>query len=442
VSGGASAAEEARAGAWGGLGSWLRARSGPYIARRARALLRRYGLTSAKAARRAEACADLVGEFGTAPVFMVPGRVVERRGAYFRALESRGVELGLHAYDHVDFRGLAPDAIRAQMTRAQRAFVSQGVGFDGFRCPYLGYTDAVPGATPAGLVRYSSNRAVWREEVSLDGSSETAVFRQLGGFYDAAPSSRALAVPRTGTAFIEIPCCVPDDIQLFDGLGLDEAGVAAAWTSVLDATHRRGEIFVVLFHPELFDRVGPVLEALLREARRRRPEVWLARLRDVREWWSERAAATWRAVPEGGGLRLEIEATDRLTVVARNLDLPGAEPWLPDVDVVPARSVLLPGHPRPLLGVAGDVPGETRAMLRDEGYLLEEADPGRCALTLDGETVGRLGDPVSIVEHVEGSGAPMVRLWRWPERAASALAVTGDLDAMSLGDYAGRFYRR
>lgn len=53
-----------------------------------------------------------------------------------------------------------------------------------------------------------------------------------------------------------------------------------------------------------------------------------------------------------------------------------------------------------------------------------------------------MADPVSISDHVEGSGAPMVRLWRWPERAASALAVTGDLDAMSLGDYAGRFYRR
>jgi hypothetical protein len=40
---------------------------------------------------------------------------------------------------------------------------------------------------------------------------------------------------------------------------------------------------------------------------------------------------------------------------------------------------------------------------------------------------------------VEGTGCPLVRLGRWPNAARSALAITGDIDALTLRDYGFRF---
>ena len=75
---------------------------------------------------------------------------------------------------------------------------------------------------------------------------------------------------------VEIPVCLPDDLQLLDGLKLDERGARQAWIDVLRQTHRRGELFNLMFHPESFDQCGPALEAVLREARAFGPLLALA----------------------------------------------------------------------------------------------------------------------------------------------------------------------
>jgi peptidoglycan/xylan/chitin deacetylase (PgdA/CDA1 family) len=423
------------------LRAWARARSGGYIARRAVALVRRYGITSTRARRRADACADMLARYGTAPVYMVPGRVMARNAPYLRSLWDRGVELGLHSYDHIDLRTVAGGEVRRQMTAAAAAFSEGGVGFDGFRCPYLGYDDETARAIPEGLVSYSSNRAIWRDEVAADETSATSVFGQLRRFYAAAPSSAALALPRAGPSYIEIPCAVPDDLQLFDGLRLDEDGVARAWTRVLIGTHDRGEAFVVLFHPELLDRVGPALERVFSAAVALRPAVWLARLNDIAGWWRERAAGRGRITEEGGRLVVELEVPPRATVLVRGGHAPGAVPWWDGWMRTPARRFEMPRGPRPAVGVAPDVPAWVRDLVAAEGYLVETDVPGECAVRLDGAAVARLDRELGLVEHLERAEGPLVRVWRWPDGARSALAATGDLDALSLVDYAARLVR-
>jgi hypothetical protein len=47
----------------------------------------------------------------------------------------------------------------------------------------------------------------------------------------------------------------------------------------------------------------------------------------------------------------------------------------------------------------------------------------------------------ALIRHIESTDAPLVRYWRWPSEARSALCVSGDLDALTLVDYALRFVR-
>ena len=63
------------------------------------------------------------------------------------------------------------------------------------------------------------------------------------------------------------------------------------------------------------------------------------------------------------------------------------------------------------------------------------ADPNEVALFVDRPGPLSLGEQAAIVREVESSAAPLVRLARWPKGAQSALAITGDIDALTLGDF-------
>ena len=45
------------------------------------------------------------------------------------------------------------------------------------------------------------------------------------------------------------------------------------------------------------------------------------------------------------------------------------------------------------------------------------------------------GTEKRIVEEIEQSDAPLLRYWRWPDKARSAMSVTGDIDSVTLSDF-------
>ena len=47
---------------------------------------------------------------------------------------------------------------------------------------------------------------------------------------------------------------------------------------------------------------------------------------------------------------------------------------------------------------------------------------------------------MKLLDYIEGRNVPLIRFGRWPDGARSAMSVTGDLDALSLGDYLTRLY--
>ena len=402
--------------------AWLAPRDLAYVARRARALTNRYGFTPGRARRRIDACVSVLGAQGCAPSFMVPGRVVEAHAGYLRSLVDQGVELALHGFDHVDFKTLTPEAIVRQFEHSADAFTRAGIPFHGFRCPYLSATEEVFRHVPADLVAYSSNVAIRWPEAEV-GSSGNAVLRQLETFYAPLDADTTIAVPtvRTG-GLIELPCALPDDIQLFDGLDAGEEGLEEAWGRVLDAVHAREELHVLLFHPELADRCRRALEALVERARSLRPYVWVAPLHAVATWWRERAECTvTRVVREDGELAFTLAGSERATLVAGTAS---------------GRRLVLAAQPLPVIGILPTVDAQTRAALSNLGYVLEEIEPHACAVVLEGgiaidrELLRRL------------SQHPLVRVARWPDGAGAALCISGDLDALSLVDYARRLSTR
>jgi hypothetical protein len=78
------------------------------------------------------------------------------------------------------------------------------------------------------------------------------------------------------------------------------------------------------------------------------------------------------------------------------------------------------------------------AFLRQQGYVTETLrESGSSALYLN-EPDFSPKDERPLLNWLEESTAPLVRLGRWPDGARSALAITGDIDALTIWDYALR----
>jgi peptidoglycan/xylan/chitin deacetylase (PgdA/CDA1 family) len=423
------------------LRHWLDARNKDYIAARSRSIVSRYGITSSKAQTRLIDCVDTLGSYGCFPTFATPGRVVRRSPAFFRELQRGGSEIAVHGYDHVDFRALSVAEARTQFKRAMQTFTAAGIEFHGFRCPYLSFTDELLEAVPTEALQYSSNQAIaWAVVPDKVPEGGNGLMRGLRRLYDEQPASATVAVPRFKGSLLEIPASLPDDLQLYDALALGEEGVRVSWIEVLRRTHERGELFTALFHPEAFEHVRRALEGVLREANGATPAVWIARLREINEWWREKADFSARIGPAS----IDFDCSDRATILVRGLAADGAtRPWHGSYRVLKARTLALADGAYPLIGVSPEFPPEAADFLRNQGYVLHEGDDGRqCTISLDAATVKAHKTEVELLDYVESSQAALVRFWRWPNGARSALSVTGDLDALSLVDYGARLFNR
>ena len=419
------------------LRQWFGARNATYIAARGRKIVERYGITSSKGQKRLLACIDSLGSYGCFPTFPTPGRVLRRSPEFFRELQRAGSERAVHGYDHVDFRALSVTDARRQFTRAIETFRTAGIDFTGFRCPYLSFTDELLEAVPTEALQYSSNQAIlWGARADEITAGDDGLLGGLRELYQAESSDATVAVPRFRGALLEIPASLPDDLQLYDALALDEEGVRSSWIDVLNRTHERGELFTALFHPEAFAQIRVPLEGLLREARTATPAVWVARLGEINEWWREKARFS---APLGPG-SIDFNCSDRATVLVRDFEANGAtRPWHGRYLVLEGRRLEFPDNFYPVVGLSPELPSEVGAFLRDQGYLLYDGeDRTRCTVLIEPSTVKAFANEVELIDNIESSQGPLVRFWRWPDEARSALSVTWDLDALSLVDYGVR----
>lgn len=428
------------------LRQWYAPRGPSYIRQRAVTLLDRYGITPAKAIDRVLDSVALLAEHGCAPTFPTPGRVVERYPQYFRFLQERGAEIAVHAFDHVDLSAYPPEEASQQLVRAAGTFDRYGIERHGFRCPYLGCTDGLLDVLPEGLFSYSSNRAIeW--DVSppeSDGVGNLAMREVLQRVYKPLSQQHTVSVPWLRSHLVEIPVALPDHLTLHDGLQLGPEGLAEAWSQILHHTHWRGEVFVLIYHPELAERCQTAFATILTEAAHLQPRVWIARLKDIAHWWREKASFSVDISATRAGLHLSFACSDRATILVKGLAVDGSEPlWDGTYRRLRISTLQVPAEPRPFLGLPASTPAHTVTFLREQGYILDltEAAP-RCATYLDPAVLRGLTSQVGLVNFIEGTAGPLIRYWRWPNGARSCLSITGDLDALTLLDYAARLFVR
>jgi hypothetical protein len=163
--------------------------------------------------------------------------------------------------------------------------------------------------------------------------------------------------------------------------------------------------------------------------------VWLARLDEIALWWRRRASAPVRLERAGEGWGVRLPLADG-TLLVRGARPPGAQPWHGGDAAVPGLRAELRCERRPAVGVSRRSRPALRHFLVEEGFVVEvtdRADDVGAHLDVPGPV-----DEASVLAAVDAAPGPLVRSWRWPGGARSALAVTGDVDSVTVQDFAFR----
>jgi len=97
------------------------------------------------------------------------------------------------------------------------------------------------------------------------------------------------------------------------------------------------------------------------------------------------------------------------------------------------------GSKRPCVGVSAGSDRIAIQTLRDKGYIVEVGeDPDEFALHV-GMISGKNNEQVrKVLDDLEELHGPLLRFGTWPYGNQSALAVTGDIDALTLWDFIHR----
>jgi peptidoglycan/xylan/chitin deacetylase (PgdA/CDA1 family) len=409
-------------------------------ARRAAVIVRHYGVTTGRMEGAIDRFLRLLDEYDAPASFPVTGAALSRTSAVLER-HAPDVEFPIHGYYHVDHALLPAEAQLAQLQRAQRLWQRRGIPMAGFRAPYLRTTPDTLAAVRAAGLRYDASRAI---AFPLDARMTTPAYRHATEFEMAVSATDVASLPRWEEGVLRLPYTLPDDEAIADRLDLAPAAAREVWVGLFRSAYERGELVVLGLHPERIVRCEPALRAVLAAARSSRPPVWIARLDAIADWWTARAAATIDVAPVGEG---EFVVTSRgpaaLRVIARGVEIDDdVEPWYGTDRLMHRRGQRVRAAAAPIAYVSAGSSVALDGFLKEHGYPFQRVSAPRAGTVFLDRPVFGPREEKDVLDALESSPEPLVRLGRWPHGARSALAISGDIDALSIWDYGLRVFGR
>ncbi len=404
----------------------------------------RFGLTAVKMERRLAAYADLVGQYGAYPSLPITAAVLDRNPHVARRLLDKGVELCVHGLVHNDLSRLDRDIQKQQIEEAIGLFRKHDIDFSGFRSPYLRYNDATLNVIEECGFEYDSNLPFYWEPPDsfrhLTGLESDGLERGLL-FYKPVKYPQDRSLPRFTGGLVELPVSLPDDEILLDRMGWAPPKIGEIWQEVASMALDRGELFTVQLHPERMLLLRDSLKQVLDFAKSKN-DFWIATMGEIARWWKQRTAMELVIIEDAPGsytVAIEPEA------VVGEPPHPGSGGRLQSqlllIEAASGRrqpvtsGSRIRSARRPVIGLHPETDKALMYGIRDQGYVVElSADPSPYPVHFDpGCDLGHIKAAVAGLDH------PLVADSYWPVPFRAALAVTGDIDCLTLGDFVRRF---
>lgn len=410
--------------------------------RRGTQIASRYGTTPGKMNRAMAQLAGLLADFGCGATIPITATALQRNLRAIEKYQAQGLEFAIHGYRHIDYSRLSQAEQVTQLELAWRAFSAAGLQPQGFRCPYLRWNpDTLSALRFQGLAYDSSQAIAWH----IPGRCDTPAYLKAIDFYGAVSAASQPSLPSWDNGLVRIPYSLPDDEALVERLNLKGAGqMSALWLAILERSYELSELFALGVHPERIACCREPLMSVLTRARSFAPAVWIARLGEIAAWWKSRTEAVVKIIDVAPGqLHLDVTGPPGTTVLARNVQLDApTTAWAEDYRRVAKTSFTLCASLRPVIGLSPAAAPELATFLQQQGYIVEVSQEKYHYAHYFDQLEFTVAHQRSLLDQIENDGHPLVRLGRWPDGCRSALAITGDVDALTLWDYGLRFLGR
>ncbi len=420
------------------------------FARRLRTVFTRFGFSENRTRRALRIIIASLQKYNAVPTFFIPAIVLRRHAALIAEIAQQGTEIGIHGYVHNDYRYLNEPEQYSQTKQAISVFERTHISYHGFRNPYLGWTNASLRVFTTLGFAYESNEAIIHDVIDLDDLSplQRSGYIKSLALFQAIPCDVYSLRPHFEGTLLRIPTSIPDDEMLFDRLRFtDPKEVGGIWNRIMQRVYDLGGLYTLNLHPERAVPCKQALETLLSYASNQQPAVWITSLKDVAIWWKERSQFRLSIIPQAPGRwRVEAICTTRATLLARYLEIEdqSMSPWRGADVLVRSHSFSINTEKCPCIGVSLQTPEEVVSFLYEQGYPVQRSsqeESENYALYVDlpeglgVEREAQVQKKCALVQQVETLAMPFLHFGCWPDDSRAALAISGDIDSVTIQDF-------
>ncbi len=414
----------------------------PNLSTRFFKILKRYGFNERRMKENIRLFVEDCNQFGICPTLPTLAQVLENNMDFFTQFDADQVEIALHGFYHQDYPSLSRIEKKELINMAFMAFQRARLPISGIRFPYF-RTDEESLRILSDLpIEYDNSYPFWWEVGGWELKESERVLEKMRAQYLPVNPSDDFVIPRHIGSLVQIPVSLPDDDLLVDRAGLRPlTAVVDIWKKILTLTVDRGELFVLILHPERYSMLRRPFQQLLQVVRARQDTIWVAPLRDIARWWKKRFTV-WVEYGFNGNhlLKMRIKRPRELNYrfynfeISKNVKLTG----ILQSDIV-LEEFETPMKTYPVIGVGEETSNEFRNMLMNLGFWVDE-EPGTPELySVYFERDPEMSSPYQWLEDfLAGLTGPLLRFNFWPEKYTAAFAVTGDIDAMKVQDFFSR----
>ena len=426
----------------------LRTKGAHNFARRLYTVFTRFSFSDQATRRALLALLQSLQPYNSAPTFFIPAVVLNRHPRLIDEIARGGAEIGIHGYVHNDYRTLDAKQQHAQTRQAIEVFAKTHINYAGFRNPYLGWTEESLEVFRQLGFDYESNEAILHDVVDLERFSPLlrGGFAKSLALFQAIPSTSYTLRPHREGTLVRIPTSIPDDEMLFDRLRItNPQEVGRIWSAVMRHVYVHEGIYTLNLHPERGILCQKALEELLTFASSQPLPVWITRLHEVAEWWRERLSFRLNVTPlDENCWQVNATCTPRATILGRHLEVvdQSARDWSGAEQQIDARTFTVRAPRLPALALSPRTPGEVEDFLHEQGYaVVPTGEKDNCACYLDLPAgLGQAREEQirirsELLQNIESLETPLLRFGYWPCGQRAALAISGDIDSVTIQDF-------
>lgn len=388
-----------------------------------------------------------LGTDGIRVTFCITASLLESHLPFLEMFKGLGHEFAAHGYFHTNMKKKSLDEQHQILSLSYNAFEKLKMQVYGFRCPYLSYNENTLTALKESPFMWTSNNVVFWDGFQAADERAREHIRKLELLYCTTSSERCISVPARIGKLIDIPITAPDDEMLLERCRIkDREEIARIWKGVFSSIYTRGELFHLLFHPERFRQIEEPLRKTIQEARCQQSPVWFPTLNELTIWWERRAAARWDVQEKNGSLSIRFTGPQESTLLMKSArgehgaQICGLYGTAPARQAGQWRVIETDDGWKHVVVLSRRCAQEVERFLNEEGFITVRAEyPHRNSLYLDG--FERLDDSEKrmLLDVVDNSNFPLLRLWRWPHGAQAAFCISSDVDSIDIPDFFRRF---